>query len=206
MILKNLHDFKGEKMSGKGVLGSIIGSVILSVIITSALIYFMAPVFFPGSLERNIVLQYQYDEWNSPAYIFDNELAYKKMNDTEIAITTNQESRLFVEFSAIALLALDSVFTIRSSYNVSLVVTGVTNRTIMVLYYDGGPSSGYFRELTYNLHINLLTQPLPPGTYTIEVFWKSTWDATGTFNSLSVAHAPTYNYTRTLLVQELKTI
>ncbi len=69
-------------MSGKGVLGSIIGSVILSVIITSALIYFMAPVFLPGSLERNIVLQYQYEEWNSPAYIFDNELTYKKMDDT----------------------------------------------------------------------------------------------------------------------------
>jgi len=113
---------------------------------------------------------------------------------------------LFVEFSAIALLSLDNTFTIRSSYNVSLVVTGVTNRTIIVLYYDSEPSGGYFRQLTYNLHINLLTQPLPTGTYSIEIYWKSTWDATGSANSLSVAHAPTYNYTRTLFVQELKPI
>jgi hypothetical protein len=98
---------------------------------------------------------------------------------------------LFVEFSAIALLTLDSTFTVRSSYTVSLVVNGVTNRTFMVLYYDAEPSGGYVRQLTYNLYINLLTQPLPSGTYTIEVFWKSTWDATGIANSLSVAHAPT---------------
>ena len=192
-------------MSGKGVVGSIIGSVILSVIITSALIYFMAPVFLPVPPEQNIVLQYQYDEWNTPSYIFDNEVSYKKMNDTEITITINQDSRLYVEFSAIALVALSNTFTVKASYNVSLVVTGVTNRTFMVLYFDSEPSGGYFRELTYNLHVNLLTQPLPIGTYTIEVYWKSTWDAPGA-NSLSVAHAPTYNYTRTLFVQELKQI
>lgn len=73
-------------MSGKGVVGSIIGSVILSVIITSALIYLMAPVFFPVSPEDDIVLQYQYGEWNSPAYIFDDDLVYEKMNDTKISI------------------------------------------------------------------------------------------------------------------------
>ena len=165
----------------------------------------MAPVFFPVSPEDDIVLQYQYDEWNTPAYIYDDDLSYQKMNDTEITITINLDSRLYVEFSAIALLALSDTFIVRSSYDVSLVVTGVTNRTIMVLYYYGGPSIGQYRELTYNLHINLLTQPLPNGTYTIEVFWKSTFDTTGT-NSLSVAHAPTYNYTRTLFVQELKLI
>ena len=193
-------------MSGKGVVGSVIGSVILSVVITSALIYFMAPVFLPTSTERDVVLQYQYGEWNSPAYIYDDDLVYEKMNDTEITITIEQDSRLFVEFSAIALLALDSTFTVRSSYNVSLIVAGVTNRTMMVLYYYGGPAIGQYRELTYNLHMNLVTQPLPTGTYTIEVFWKSTFNATGNANSLSVAHAPTYNYTRTLFVQELKLI
>jgi hypothetical protein len=192
-------------MSGKGIVGSIIGSVILSVVIMSSLLYFMAPVFLPVSPEQDIVLQYKYDEWNTPSYIFDNELTYQKMNDTEITITVNHDSRLFVEFSVIALLALDNTFTIRASYNVSLVVSGVTNRTIVVLYFDDEPSGGYFRELTYNLHINLLTQPLPAGTYTIEVYWKSTFDAAGPFNSLSVSHVPTYNNTRTLFIQELKT-
>lgn len=163
----------------------------------------MAPIFLPASSERDIVLQYRYEEWNSPAYIFDNEISYKKMQDTELTITIDHESRLFVEFSAIALLALDFTFSVRSSYDVSLIVSGITNRTFMVLYFDDEPSVGQFRELTYNLHINLLTLPLPAGTYTIEVYWKSTFDATGT-NSLSVAHAPTYNYTRTLFIQELK--
>ena len=192
-------------MSGKGVVGSILGSVILSIVIMSGLLYFMAPIFLPISSEQDLVLQYKYDEWNSAAYIFDDDLSYQKMEDTEITIDINQDSRLFVEFSAIALLALDNSFSVRTSYDVSLVVTGVTNRTFMVLYFDNEPSGGNFRELTYNMHINLLTQSLPIGTYTIEVYWRSTWDATGT-NPLSVAHAPTYNYTRTLFVQELKTI
>ncbi|MFW9895509.1 MAG: hypothetical protein ACFFD7_06875 [Candidatus Thorarchaeota archaeon] len=191
-------------MSGKGVLGSIIGSVVCSVLIMSALVYFMAPIFFPIPPDRDVVIQYKYGEWNTPSYIYDNELTYKKMNDTEISITIEQNSRLKVEFTALALLALDTTFTIRSSYNITLIVSGAINRTIMVLYYDGLPATGYFRELTYTLNINLLTEPLPSGTYIIEVFWKSTFDATGNFNSLSVAHAPTFNYTRTLLVQELR--
>ncbi|MFW9824555.1 MAG: hypothetical protein ACFFE4_16550 [Candidatus Thorarchaeota archaeon] len=190
-------------MSGKGVLGSIIGSVVCSVLIMSALVYFMAPIFFPIPPDRDVVIQYKYGEWNTPSYIYDNELTYKKMNDTEISITIEQDSRLKVEFTALALLALDTTFTVRSSYNITLVVSGAINRTIMVLYYDGQPATGFFRELTYNLNINLLTEPLPSGTYIIELFWKSTFDATGNFNSLSVAHAPTFNYTRTLLVQEL---
>ncbi|MHA2037498.1 MAG: hypothetical protein ACW98X_13770 [Promethearchaeota archaeon] len=190
-------------MSGKGVLGSIIGSVVCSVLIMSTLVYFMAPVLFPVPPDRDVVVQYKYGEWNTPSYIFDNDLTFQKMNDTEISITIDLDSRLYVEFSAIALLALGTTFTVRSSYNISLVVAGVTNRTIMVLYFDDEPAGGFFRELTYNLNINLLTDPLPAGTYTIEVYWKSTFDATGASNSLSVAHAPTYNYTRTLFAQEL---
>jgi hypothetical protein len=163
----------------------------------------MAPVLFPVPPDRDVVVQYKYGEWNTPSYIFDNDLTFQKMNDTEISITIDLDSRLYVEFSAIALLALGTTFTVRSSYNISLVVAGVTNRTIMVLYFDDEPAGGFFRELTYNLNINLLTDPLPAGTYTIEVYWKSTFDATGASNSLSVAHAPTYNYTRTLFAQEL---
>lgn len=127
------------------------------------------------------------------------------MQDTEINITINQDSRLYCEFSAIALLSLSTTFTVRASFNVSLRVTGVTNRTFIVFYYDDELAGGNVRELTYNLHVNLLTQPLPTGTYTIEVYWISTWNAVG-LNSLSVAHAPTYNNTRTLFVQELKAI
>jgi len=190
-------------MSGKGVLVSIIGGVICSVIIMSGLVYFMAPTLFPVPPDRDIVLQYKYGEWNTPSYIFDNELTDQKMNDTELSITIDLDSRLYVEFSVIAILSLGPTFTVRSSYNVSLVVTGVTNRTVMVLYFDDEPAGGYYRELTYNLHVNLVTQPLPAGTYTIEVFWKSTFDATGNVNSLSVSHTPTFINTRTLFVQEL---
>ena len=193
-------------MSRKGLVGSIIGSIVCSVLIMSGLLYFIGPTLLPGLTDQDILLQYQYEEWNSQAYIFDTDLTYQKMEDTEINITISQNSRLFAQFSAIALLSLSPTFTVRSSYNISLVVAGVTNRTYMVLYFDTEPSGGFYRELTYNMHINLLTEPLPVGTYNIAIYWKSTLDATGT-NSLSVAHnPPVFNYTRTMLIQELKSL
>jgi hypothetical protein len=80
------------------------------------------------------------------------------------------------------------------------------NRTIQADYYDGGAAYGSIRQISMNLYINYLTPNLPAGTYKVEVYWKSGFDATGAANSLSVAHmgGSGYNFTRTLLVQELR--
>ena len=207
-------------MSGKSVFGSIIGSTIISVLIIGVLLYFIGPILLPGLTEqdadlqnkydelaeRDLVLQYKYDEWNTAAYIWDHDdSSYMKMEDTEINITIEQDSRIYATFSAMALLSLDDSFAGRSSYNISLVVEDVVNRTIMVIYFDGAPATSYYRETSVNLYINLITESLPAGTYTVAIYWKSTYNAIGT-NSLSVAHAPKYNYTRTMFVQELKSI
>ena len=221
-------------MSGKAVVGSIIGGVLCSVLIMGGLLYFIGPILLPGLTEQDtdlqnkyddlldqyndllnttleldeqdLILQYKYDEWNTAAYIWDHDdSSYMKMEDTEINITIEQDSRIYATFSAMALLALDNSFTLRSSYNISLVVEDVVNRTIMVIYFDSAPATSYFRETSVNLYINLITESLPAGTYTIAIYWKSTYNAIGT-NSLSVAHAPKYNYTRTMFVQELKSI
>lgn len=189
-------------ISGKAVVGSIIGSVIISALIMGGFIYFGLPMIFPHVEEGNVVLQTKYGEWDTPAYIFDDELSSKKMNDTELSITISENSRIHAAFSAMALLSLYPVFTVKCVFNVSLVVQGVTERIMVVAYYDGNPSYPHYRQLTFNLYINLISQPLPAGTYDIAVFWVSGFDANGA-NSLSVAHAPTYNYTRTLLLQEI---
>ncbi len=207
-------------MSGKSVFGSIIGSTIISVLIIGVLLYFIGPILLPGLTEqdadlqnkydelaeRDLVLQYKYDEWNTAAYIWDHDdSSYMKMEDTEINITIEQDSRIYATFSAMALLSLDDSFAGRSSYNISLVVEDVVNRTIMVIYFDGAPATSYYRETSVNLYINLVTESLPAGAYTVAIYWVSTYNAIGT-NSLSVAHAPKYNYTRTMFVQELKSI
>ncbi|MFX1477634.1 MAG: hypothetical protein ACFFCI_05850 [Promethearchaeota archaeon] len=190
-------------MSGKSVIGGMIGSIA----ITLAIIWGLGFAgFFPGVDMKNVVIQTKYGEWNSPAYIFDNQLSYVKMEDTELTITASANSRLLVSFSAMSIMTLDAAFTYRVGYNISLVVEKVGNRTIQADYYDGGPAYGYIRQISMNLYINYLTPNLPAGTYKVEILWKSGFDATGTANSLSVAHmgGTGYNFTRTILIQELR--
>jgi hypothetical protein len=190
-------------MSGKSIIGSMVGSIV----ITLGIVWGLAFIgFIPGVDTKNTVIQTNYGEWNSPAYIFDNQLSYVKMEDTELTITASANSRLLVSFSAMSIMTLDGAFTFRAGYNISLVVENVGNRTIQADYYDGGGVYGSIRQISMNLYINYLTPNLPAGTYKVEVFWKSGFDATGAANSLSVAHmgGSGYNFTRTLLVQELR--
>ena len=191
-------------MSGKSIIGSMLGSIL----ITLGIIWGLGFIgFFPGVDTKNTVIQTRYGEWNSPSFIFDNQLTYVKMTDTELNVTTSGNSRLLVSFSAMSIMTLDAAFTFRAGYNVSLLVENGGNRTIQVDYFDGGPAYGAIRQISMDLYINYLTPKLPAGTYTINVYWKSGFDATGTQNSLSVAHmggATDYNFTRTLLVQELR--
>ena len=190
-------------MSGKSIIGSMVGSIV----ITLGIIWGLAFIgFIPGVDTQNTVIQTKYGEWNSPAYIFDNQLSYVKMEDTELTITASANSRLLVSFSAMSIMTLDSAFTFRAGYNISLVVENMGNRTIQADYYDGGGAYGSIRQISMNLYINYLTPNLPAGTYKVELYWKSGFDATGAANSLSVAHmgGSGYNFTRTLLVQELR--
>lgn len=149
-----------------------------------------------------IILQSKYQEWNSEAYIWDDDTDYLKMEDTEINITIKQNSQISITFFAIALMTLDTTFDVRSSYNISLVIIGVSNRTFQIVYFDDSGATGSYRQLTFNLYSTYISQSLSAGTYSCAIYWKSTFDASGT-NSLSVGHVPTWNYTRSLLIQEL---
>ena len=191
-------------MSGKSVIGAMLGSILITIGIIWGLGFFG---FFPGVDTKNTVIQTKYGEWNSPAYIFDNQLTYVKMAGTELNVTTSGNSRLLVSFSAMSVMTLDAAFTYRAGYNVSLIVENGGNRTIQVDYYDGASTAyGFIRQISMDLYINYLTPKLPAGTYTVNLYWKSGFDATGTQNSLSVAHmgGTGYNFTRTLLVQEIR--
>jgi hypothetical protein len=192
-------------MSTKSVVGAMVGSIL----ITTALIWgllFMGVL--PGVDTKNVVLQEKYGEWNSPAYIFDNQLTYTKMPDTELSITINANSKLLVSFSAMSIMTLNTAFTGRVGYNISLTVVNVGNRTIQADYYDGAPATGFVRQISMNLFINYMTTNLPAGTYKVELYWRSGFDAPapGPDNSLSVAHVggTGYNFTRTLLAQEIR--
>ncbi len=90
-------------MSGK----SVVGSIIASVIIMSALTYFALPFLFPVLRAENlayqedlvseegILLQSKYGEWNSEAVLYDSNISsYEKIPDTELQITIQVNSSL----------------------------------------------------------------------------------------------------------------
>ncbi len=202
-------------MSGKSGIGSIISSVILTLIIVIVLAFFALPYLYPilsskdlvshDDLmdESGIVIQSKYQEWDSAATIYDYEdVNFMQMEDTEINITVDEGSQIAIEFSATSLMRLESTFSGRSSYDIAIVVGGIGNRTFEVYYYEASGGMGFIRQLVFNLNYNYVTVPLNNGTYTINVFWISTADVPGD-NYLSVAY-PTHNYTRSLWVTELR--
>jgi len=195
-------------MSGKGVIGAIIASVVLSVGIVGALGYFLLPVVFPNIAEppmeedQGIVLQSIYHETTSPAVIHDASTTYEKIPETEVNITIQQNSRILAKFSGEALLQIGTTFSGEVNFFVALVIEGVGNRTTRIHFFDNtGGGYGAIREYTQNLNDFYQTGALPSGTYTVSVYWKSEFDATD-INQLflSLIGAPT---TRALLVQEI---
>lgn len=185
-------------MSGKEV----VGSILISLILMSAIVFFALPFIFPGVSEKNIVVQSKYAEWRTTAIIYDGETtAYKKISDTELNITIQESSSLAIVFTGDAILTLSGTFNGKNSYFISLVVEGVGNKTFFITYYDSSGATGSIRQLTYNLYVNYITDPLPAGTYNVAVYWQSRWNAPGS-NDLSLAHSG-YNYSRSLWIQEL---
>jgi hypothetical protein len=192
----------------------IVASIFLSVILTSLIGIISLPILFPIVTEpeipedKDIILQSKDIQLSTQAFIYDDDTDFIKMADTEMNITVQSNSKIAVQFSAVALLSLYPDFNTKTTYEVSLVVDGVGNRTVKFVYFDNEfpLSSGNYRELSYNLYLNYITEPLTNGTYNAAMYWRSTWDATPDTESVfSVNHNGTnkYNYTRTLWVMEI---
>ena len=122
------------------------------------------------------------------------------MVDTELNITTTGNSKLSVAFDAMFLLHLDSVFSGGTRYNITLVISGVKNRTTRISYFET-PGSGHTIEETYSTHLSFETGILSAGTYTISVYWKSNNAATG-FSQL-IASGGGFIYPRSISAQEI---
>lgn len=160
------------------------------------------PVVFPNITEdKGILVQSIYLENNSQAFIVDSDTIYEEVPDTEINITIEQNSRILAIFSGEATLSIGTTFNFGVNFFVTLDIEGVGNRTMRIHFYDNGGPTATTREITHNLCNVYQSEPLPAGTYTVSVYWKSEYDATGSAQLiLSTIANPK---TRALLVQEL---
>ncbi len=148
--------------------------------------------------------------WQDESYLFDYNLQWSKMNQTQMNFTIDANSKIMAQFSAPLLLTVDSSFTGTLYFAISVVIeasnnTVIGNTTAPIIYYNDAPASGHFIQLNYYPTLNLMTPNLPAGTYNCSVQWRSTIDAPG-ISSLSVSHSninSAYHYDRWMVLQEV---
>ena len=129
---------------------------------------------------------------------------------TQLNITTQGNSRIVAQFSAPYLLSVDSTFTGKQFYAVSLIIqdsgnTIVGNATIPIIYFDNSPATGFYREINFYPTLTVMTDYIPVGTYNCSVQWRSAYDAPGT-NDLSVSHTGAsgpYHFNRWMIIEEI---
>jgi hypothetical protein len=181
---------------------AIVASVLIAMVATTGLIYFLSPYLFP----QKGVVQTQTLSLTSNAYIFDSSTtAYTVVNQTQMSIVTRGGSFLDIRFTVQAVISLDTTFTGAADWWVSVVVnttsSQVGNRTALPHFFDDHVALGNFREIPTALSIEYQTPVLAKGTYTISVQWVSRTDSPGS-NYLLFAnnnlHTP-----RVLLAQEI---
>jgi hypothetical protein len=184
-------------MSKKGgtVAAAFIGSIILSVAISGVAGYFLFPKFTAPA--------FVHGEWETQAIIYDNELTWLDVPNTEVNITIKTNSIISCTYSSSSLIGLWSTLgTEQVKFYVALVVEGVGNKTTYVKYWDASGVTNNI-EISSSFSSSYITGPLAKGTYRVYMAWRSVLDSTG--NNYLIFNTPAANYTRSLTAMEIKT-
>jgi len=166
-----------------GKKSQVILSIGISLIIMTAISYFMIPYLV--STPTGLILQSTTVEHSASSLVekFDDDLNETIIPDMETSIATEGDSKLEVMFSAQMYLYIhpNLIYGMAFNFNVTLEIEGVANQSIVIFYQRGIDNSSYvfaeFRPISILLRIE--TPTLPEGTYPIKVWWRSLGDAGG---------------------------
>lgn len=195
---------------GGAIAGAIIGSILLSVVVTGAGAYFLLPRLFPG-MNGDPYIPYtpafEYEEFDSTAQLNDDDLVWTMVADTEIFITVQNDSRLTCTFSGTVLVGLWSgLGTGEVKYELALGVEdnatfGTDYWKFAQIQYQDGDGVSNNRELSFPCAIELVTVPLEGAVYRVSLWWRSLQDATG--SNYLLFHTPSFDYNRSLSALEV---
>ncbi len=199
-------------MKNKSNFGAfILVSGLISLIFIAGAGYFVLPLIYPNINEEietetetpNILLQSKYIDITTQAILYDDEMDFVKIIDTELSITTQGNSSLAVSFSMVVLMILDASFSGILFFEFAIAINGIGNRTIPFSYSRFSATG--LEQHSVDFTINYLTGIIPSGTYNIEASWHSKSDPTGS-SYLKSYFSPSMgpNYTRTIWAQELR--
>ncbi len=192
-------------------IGTVLISVFLSLIIVGAGGYFTLPLLYPNLAaeipeeveEEGILLQRINIESKSYAYIYDTETGdFQTIPDMSGTITIKQNSKISATFSAVAFLTLATGFVNHTIFTFRISVVNETSRTGTIRYFEQNALTAYV-QISQLIYLNVISDSLSAGTYTILVEWRSDWNPAGA-NSLSLGHSDSFNHTRSLVIEEFK--
>ena len=167
---------------GGAIAGAFIGSIILSVAITSAAGYFLLPMVYPGMRgQETITPIFIYEEFDSIAQKLDDDTSWTVVPDTFFDVEIkNNNSRILCTFSASCLIgASSSLGTSTLSWEIYLDIFGpVVGKSEYVKILDHAGIS-YAREISTAFSMEMCTVPLEAGNYTVQVMWRSLGDVGG---------------------------
>jgi len=169
------------------------------------------PAVYPSleskTTEKKGTVQTVLKTWQDESYLFDNDLSWKMMNQTQMSFTITNNSKILASFSAPFLLSLYPTFTGLSEYKIALVIQGVGNTSTVIVFYDGSSATGQSRQMSFFPTLSFMTNTLPAGTYNCSIQWQSMSSQGGNGSNLSVSHhntSNTYHYDRWLKLEEIK--
>lgn len=151
------------------------------------------------------LLQTKSVEVNTVDYINDFDLTYTKMPGMELNITTSGNSSLYVSLEGLFFLGMDNLFSGFTGYNISLVVSGIGNRTTMIYYYIQTSLSAFVYQ-SHNIYMTFDTGIISSGDYTISVYWRSVFDNPGAITTLTTEVQNAYHCPRKIYVQEFSAL
>ncbi|QEE15856.1 hypothetical protein DSAG12_01683 [Promethearchaeum syntrophicum] len=168
--------------------GQVVLSIGISLIIMTAISYFMVPYLVPKpadseEIPSGLILQSTTLENSTYIEKSDSDLNETIIPSMETIITTNGNSSLEVTFSASMFLYIhpDLMHGNAFSFNITLEIEGVVNQTIVIFHQRGIDNSSFiFAEFyPYSVYLEAKTSTLEAGSYSINVWWNSNGNANG---------------------------
>jgi hypothetical protein len=174
-----------------GKTGAVVLSVIISVLLTSGISYFMIPYLAPAPPESEetdeiptgLILQSNTLETIDYVQLNDTNTTWTVMPTMETTITTDGNSTLEVMFHALMFMYIQPDLVAGGSvlFSMALEIEGVTNQSVLILHQRGENNADYIFAEFYpcSIFLRVETPTLAAGTYSINVLWKSMGDAAG---------------------------
>lgn len=174
--------------------GAVVLSVIISVILTTGISYFLIPYLTPAPTESEdsddldviptgLILQSITLENSTTVSKNDSDTNWTVMSSMETTITTDGNSTIEVMFYSLMALYVQPDLSHGNmvTFNMTLEIEGVTNTSVLIFYQRGINYANYvYAEfLPYSVFLRIETSALAAGTYSIRVWWKSLGDGAG---------------------------